>query len=315
LILGKIDTKFSIRILKHLANHYNSVTKNENILFLARGLLEIKNKEGSELNNLSNTLLEKLKETVERKSYILATRDYYLTSEEHLQLLQFCTEAVSIIAALWKNEANTLPWIKRRIQSETSDIRASAIQSLVHFWKEDPNTLSFLKSYDLTDEDWNVQQVLVRELAKNWQNDSEVLTIIQRFAQCTDKPNLQKIALKELATRWYSEEKTVILLRKYAQNTQCSSDVRSEAIVELVRGWVDESWMLDFLVDRATSDPCIQSYQPSFNPRFRAIESLINHYPNHPKTCKIVQDIITQYPDNLLREWLEYQIKNNGRNR
>ncbi len=53
----------------------------------------------------------------------------------------------SQLARGWKDDPETLPWLKARAQSdEHADVRRVAVEALARGWKDDPEVQSFLSA-------------------------------------------------------------------------------------------------------------------------------------------------------------------------
>jgi len=307
LVSGMLDT----RVIKEIIDYLVSRSDDENdyvLIVAAIFIVDIHN--NVILAETSAQLFHKLKKIVEYKSYMLATRDSILDINNYLTLLIFCSKAVLVIPEVWRDYADTLDWIKRRLKSQTPEIRVAAIRALARFWRDELETLPLLKSC-LEDEDWEVKGIVIQELAKSGKHDLEVLEIIKDSAERVEHPNLQQVALQELARRWKDEEITLSLLRKYSQSTECFFGVRSEAITELAKGWSNEAWMFDFLYETSLKDPYpfVREHDSNRNPRLRALKAILTYYSTHPKTWELLRDRATNDPDEQLREWAQEQLK------
>ncbi|MEG4231862.1 hypothetical protein QUA40_07080 [Microcoleus sp. Pol11C3] len=306
LISGMLDTRFIKEIIDYLVAR--SDDDNDSVLIIAAiCILEVKN--NAILIETSTKLFHKLKKLVEYKSYMLATRDSNLSSEKYLKLLTFCTHAVLVIPEVWTEYPDTLSWIKRRVQSQTPEIRGAAITALARFWRDELETLPLLKSYALKDEDWEVKVIVIQELAKSWNQDLEVLEIIKNSAERIEDPNVQQVALQELARRWKNEKDTLSILIRYSKSTKCFFGVRSEAIKELAKGWSNETWMFDFLYETSLKDPFVRKHDSNRNPRLTSLKAILTYYSTHRKTWELLHDRATNDPDEQLREWAQEQLK------
>ncbi|NER26474.1 MAG: hypothetical protein F6J89_02310 [Symploca sp. SIO1C4] len=184
-----------------------------------------------------------------------------------------------------------------------------AIMIIAENWKQFPDTLNWLKSFALSNSSSRRRAAVIRALVKNWKDDIEILFILKRFSHLTKDSVLQRVALLELATGWKQDPDTLYLLKTYAQSEDCSDSVRGDLIEKIVEIWTDELWLLDFLLNRAINDPFIRS--PLFrlkqdldlNPRLRALNALLTHYPTNPKTLELLRDRATNDSDEQLREW------------
>ncbi len=61
-------------------------------------------------------------------------------------------EAVQELAGGWKDDPETLPFLKQRAQSDdNSDVRREAVQELARGWKDDPETFELLCDIAIND--------------------------------------------------------------------------------------------------------------------------------------------------------------------
>ena len=75
--------------------------------------------------------------------------------------------AVQELARGWKEDPDTLPWLKERATSDSEwNVRQAAVQELARGWKEDPDTLAILKQRATSDGEWYVRQAAVQELVR-----------------------------------------------------------------------------------------------------------------------------------------------------
>ena len=115
-------------------------------------------------------------------------------------------KAVALIADVWKDHKDTLPWIKDLMQYDESElVRLSALQELARGWKEEPTTLSWVKDLMQYDDSEHVRQSAVRELARGWKDEPDTLAIIKERAQSDENKNVRQSAVRELARGWKNE--------------------------------------------------------------------------------------------------------------
>ncbi|MEO1428495.1 MAG: hypothetical protein AAFS12_07880 [Cyanobacteria bacterium J06632_19] len=149
----------------------------------------------------------------------------------------------------------------------------------------------------------------VKELAIGWKNDRDTLFIIKTLALSYRKPNVQQIALQTLARYWKDEPSTLLIIKKCAQSNESYFGVRSEAITELACIWKNKNKLFDFLCDRAVNDPFLRKHFSNRNPRKRAIQAILENYPNHSKTLPLLRDRAKNDPDEQLREFAQKKLQ------
>jgi predicted Zn-dependent protease len=216
-----IDTSFAGEIIDYLMAQDGEAEKFINLFLAAKCLSDVRNR--STIAVTATKLLNYLRELTKYgdKERASSEEDYKLNKEEYKLTHRIRTQAVAEIAAVWKDDPETLSWLKTCVQSDkTGYERQAALEEIAKGWKNDPNTLPILKTYAQGADDWGVQFAAVRELARGWKNDSDTLPILQTCAQAADSWSVRRIAVQELA-----------------------------------KGWKDEPWMFEFLCARALNDP------------------------------------------------------------
>ena len=72
------------------------------------------------------------------------------------------------LARGWKEDAETLPWLKELASSDADEaVRWAAMEELTRSWKEDAETLPLLKERARSAGPF-VRSAAVRELARGW---------------------------------------------------------------------------------------------------------------------------------------------------
>ena len=178
------------------------------------------------------------------------------------------------LARGWKDEPDTLPFLKQCATSDNATVRGAVVQELARRFKHDPDTLTILKLRATDDEDEYVRGAAVQELAKGWKDDPDTLTILKLRA--TDDED------------------------EY---------VRGAAVQELVKGWKNEPGMFDFFYNCAIYDPFEGNSDPfKKNPRGIALEVIIKQYRTHPQTLPLLRDRAKHDPDKKVREFANKKL-------
>ncbi|MBW3587429.1 MAG: NACHT domain-containing protein, partial [Cyanobacteria bacterium 0813] len=140
LIAGLIAGKFTGKLIEFLIEQNGEAKKFSNLFLAAKCLNEVR--ERKEIAAVESQLLERLKELI---NYYL--NYYYKRHEQEARLVkEIRTQAVSAIAYTWKDDPQTLPWLKQLAQfDDNSDVRQAAVKNLARGWKDDPETLPWLK--------------------------------------------------------------------------------------------------------------------------------------------------------------------------
>jgi len=140
LIAGMIDTSFAGQIIDYLMALDGEAQKFINLFLAAECLSEVRN--CSVLEETATQLLNQLKGlTVYDLNYHY---EPYGNEEELVRNIR--TQAVAAVATTWKDEADTLNWLKSYVQSDADgEVRFTAVRELTRGWKDHPDILPLLK--------------------------------------------------------------------------------------------------------------------------------------------------------------------------
>jgi hypothetical protein len=118
-------------------------------LFLAAGCLsEVRNKNA--IASIATQLLDRLKNLIGYGNYARALRPF--DEEELNSIVKIRTQALRVIITTWKEESDTLLWLKHRAQNDDDGaVRRAAIQELARGWKNEPAMFEFLCNVSLND--------------------------------------------------------------------------------------------------------------------------------------------------------------------
>ncbi|MFM9102564.1 MAG: HEAT repeat domain-containing protein, partial [Cyanobium sp.] len=248
LVAGQLAPKFIRELLEWLLQQPDPTQSCGHTVFAAHCLGEVRGR--GELGGVGDRVLRATKEMIR---FDLAYF-YVPWSDEQRQVNAVQQQAVSLVADIWKEDPETLPWLKERAQfDENEDVRQSAVQELARGWKEDPETLAILNERAQYDENWAVRQSAVQELARGWKEDPETLPWLKERAQSDENWAVSRSAVQELARGWREDPETLAIIKERAQSDK-SGAVRQSAVQELVRGWKEDPETLAILKERAQSD-------------------------------------------------------------
>jgi HEAT repeat protein len=118
-------------------------------------------------------------------------------------------------------------------------VRQAAVQALAKGWKDEPDTLAWLKSLAQSDDDSAVRQAAVLALAKGWKDESGIFELLYDHAiDDLFEPrkdwdnNPRQIALETIIEQYSDHPQTLPLLRDRAENDP-DEKVREFAIKKL----------------------------------------------------------------------------------
>ncbi|WP_246162747.1 HEAT repeat domain-containing protein [Brasilonema sennae] len=265
LIAGMIEPKFVGEILEYLMAQNGESEKFSNLFLAAKCLSDVRNRTAiAEVANQLRNYLENL----------LRYGDEYQASGKQFELIrEIRTQSVAAIAITWKDDPETLAWLK----------------TLAHFYGN-----------------WDIQQAAVQELARAWKDDSETLAWLKTCSECPD-PAVRFGAVQALARGWKDEPETLRILKICAQ-IDYDWSVRRVSLQQIAWGWKDEPWMLEFLCDRAINDSFERWTTWQTNPRQTALEIIIKQHPHHPQTLPLLRDRAENDPDEQVREYVQKKL-------
>jgi predicted NACHT family NTPase len=328
LMAGMLDANFTGKILEYLIGENGEADKFSNLFLAAQCVSEVKNR--NEIAAIASQLRDRVKELTKSRKITVATDPEYYTL-----VYQIPSQAVAAVAATWKDNPETLPWLKQRAQSDDHlAVRLAALEELARGWKDDPETLPILKQLAQSDDNWVLREIAVTELARGWKDDPETLPILKQCAQSNDDWAVQKAAVQELAQGWKDDPETLPILKQRAQSNY-NSTARQAALQELAWGWKDDPETLPILKQRAQSDddknvrqtaveelargwkddaetlPILTQLAQSddnWDVRQTAIAAMIELYPDRPQTLELVRDRAQNDRDPKLREFAQKKL-------
>ncbi|OUC15796.1 MAG: hypothetical protein B0A82_04870 [Alkalinema sp. CACIAM 70d] len=327
LICGAIDPQFAGNLIEFLIrlkvkksqflkeevwriNELRSCLRKEgltNLLLATECLSDIQNR--SIIVESDNKLFKAIQHEIEQESLetcSLEIKENYSFTREAANAL------LTSIAIAWRGNVQVLNWLRGNLLTQrNSFVPAAAVSAMVQGWKEHPDTLSTLHKIIDRPEDSTpaMQGTAIMEIARGWKDDPNTLPFLKYLAQSVDIPNYQQVALRELSRGWKEDTDTLHLLKTCAESLNCFFGVRSEAITEIADSWTDETWVFNFLLDRAINDPFVRQHESNRNPRLRALQAILAHYPTHPKTLEHLHDRALNDPDPQLRQWAQEQLQ------
>jgi predicted NACHT family NTPase len=191
--------------------------------------------------------------------------------------------AVQELARGWKDDPDTLPWVKVCARSgKFKDVRWTLVEELARGWKDDPDTLPLLKDRVLSDESYEVRSVAVRELARGWKDDPDTLPLLKDCARSDRSYAVRRAAVQELARGWKDDPDTFPLLKERACSDSDTA-VRMAAVKGLARGSKDDPDTLPLLKHLARSDR-------RYAVRIAAVRELARGWKDDPDTLPFLKD-------------------------
>ncbi|WP_245246179.1 HEAT repeat domain-containing protein [Nostoc sp. ATCC 53789] len=291
LIAGMIEPKFVGEILDYLMVQDGEEEKFINLFLAAKCLAEVRN--CSVIASVANKLLDNLKDLTKYDIYRYSY--FIIVSKEEIKLAQeIRTQAVAKVAAIWKDNSDTLHWLKDRATADNDrDVQRAAIEALASNFKDDPDTRSILKDRATADNQEYVRRAAIEALASNFKDDPDTRSFLKDRATVDNQGDVQRAAIEALASNFKDDPDTRSFLKDRA-TVDNQGDVRRAAIEALASNFKDDPDTRSFFRDRATADN--QGYV-----RYSAIQALASNFKDDPDTCLILKDCATADNDRDVR--------------
>ena len=212
LMARMLDAKFTGKILECLIGEDGEVEGFSNLFLAAQCLDEVKNR--NDIADVAGRLCAEVKKLTKYGNITAST------SQEYQKLVyQIRRQAVTAVAVIWKDDPETLPWLKECTRNDDNwDVRKAAVQELARGWKDDPETLTILKERAQSDNDWDVRIAAIQELARGWRDNPETLPWLKERARSDNDWDVLSAAFKEIARGWKDNPETLPWLKERAQS-------------------------------------------------------------------------------------------------
>ncbi len=290
LIVGMIDTSFAGQIIDYLMDLNGEAQKFINLFLAAECLSEVRNRNA--IASTATRLLKRLKSLTKYDPY----SSHFYRKDYEIFFRTIETKAVTAIATTWKEDPDTLPWLKTLAVSDGDEfVRMGAVIELARSWKEDPDTLPILEHVVL-DGDEYVLPVAVHEVARGWKDDPNTLPWLKMLAVSDNHPVARAEAVQELARGWKDDPDTLPLLKTLARSKD-DWVVRQAAVQELVKGWKNDPDTLAILKSCASytvSNDVLN--QEDWLEREAAMRELARGWKNEPWLFEFWRDIALNDP-------------------
>ncbi|WP_335074191.1 HEAT repeat domain-containing protein [Nostoc sp.] len=290
LIAGMIDVKFVGEILDDLMVRDGEEEKFINLFLAANCLAEVRNR--LMIVSTANQLLDKLKDLTKYDLWY-----YYepYDDEEEIELIQeIRTQAVATVAAIWKDNSDTLHWLKDRATADNDeDVRRAAIQALASNFKDHPDTRLILKDRATADNDRDVRRAAIEALASNFKDYPDTRSILKDLATADNDEDVRRAAIQALASNFPDDPDTHSFLKDRA-TADNQWYVQGAAIEALASNFKDHPDTRLILKDCTTADN--HEYV-----RGAAIQALANNFKDHPDTRLILKDCATADDQKYVR--------------
>jgi HEAT repeat protein len=181
--------------------------------------------------------------------------------------------AVRAIASEYKEQADTLDWLKQRVQNDThSDVRWAAVWASAPHYKEQPDTLDWLKQQVQNDTHSDVRREAVEAITKYYKDQPGNLAWIEELAK-TDE----------------GVKQTVIA-----------------AIVDLLQNLEDYANDFLFFVQCILTDSALRPEELQDKSTEEILEFLLEQNPEEAES--ILREVAQNYPDEAVRNWAQARL-------
>lgn len=134
--------------------------------------------------------------------------------------------AIQQVVKIGKNDPNTLPWLKTRLQLEkNAAVIYAAVQIMAAGWKDDIANLNWFKTYSQYSQNPVVRGAAAQALARNWRDEVNVFEILCKCAigdsfvrKQEEEDNPRQQALEAIAEQYPNCRQTLGLLQDLAEN-------------------------------------------------------------------------------------------------
>ncbi|MFH7027711.1 MAG: HEAT repeat domain-containing protein [Heteroscytonema crispum UTEX LB 1556] len=278
LIAGMIDAKFVGEILEYLMAQNGQGEKFTNLFLAATCLVEVRNR--SVIASTAKKLLDQIKDLTK---YDLSY-DYEQYGDEARLVRKIRTQAVTAVATTWKDDTNTLDWLKdRAIADNDMFVRRAVVQALASNFKEHPDTLPILKRA-IADNNEDVRRAVVSALASNFKEHPNTLPFLLDRAIADNDMFVRGAVVEALASNFKEHPNTLpfLLDRAIADNDMF---VRGAVVQALASNFKEHPNTLPFLLDRAIADN-------DMFVRGAVVSALASNFKEHPNTLPFLKRAI-----------------------
>jgi HEAT repeat protein len=312
LMAGMLDARFAGEVIEFLMGQTCELPWDDdgdqlkkesflNLLLAAECVDEVKNRKA--MVSIAGQLLDRLKAVAKgtqgqlnwdaSKAVIEAIATGWKEEPDTLPWLKSATSdkdwavrraAVEAIATGWKEELDTLPWLKSATSDKDWHVRWTAVEAIATGWKEEPDTLPLLKKAT-SDKDWHVRQAAVQAIATGWKEEPDTLPLLKKATSDKDW-HVRWTAVQAIATGWKEEPDTLPWLKSATSDE--NSDVRWTAVQAIATGWKEEPDTLPWLKS-ATSDE-------NSDVRWTAVQAIATGWKEEPGIFELLSQIARTDP-------------------
>jgi hypothetical protein len=145
-IAAKLDKATASEIIEYLTDQNGQEKKFINLFLAAQCVLKAK-------NGVKKTTEKKLLKALKKLSqYGTGFLILYQSAQELQETYQIREQSIATIAQTWKNDPQTLPWLKILAHSsDFGEVRATAVEAIARGWPDQPEIYLMLKNLAKSD--------------------------------------------------------------------------------------------------------------------------------------------------------------------
>jgi energy-coupling factor transporter ATP-binding protein EcfA2 len=161
---------------------------------------------------------------------------------------------IFLLATIWKDNHETLPYLKKCLNTGSLVIQRAAIQSISQIWRDDPDTLNFLSYHAKNHSDSSIRSMSSIILIENFQDGIDNVDILNHH-QYDDDLNIRLTVCEDSTQTQKNRLKIAEFLYDLAQDNSSEVNHRQAALKAIVENYSDQPEVIDLLVDRSQNDP------------------------------------------------------------
>jgi hypothetical protein len=242
LVAGRLAPRFVKEILDWLLQQQDPNQSCNHIFLAARCVGEVRNR--GELGSIEASVMQCTRDLT--KLGLGGSSPPMTRPEEVTQVKAVLEQAVALVADVWKDNKETLPWLKKLAQSHQYEhVRRNAVKALVMDWKDDPGTQMILKVLTQSDVSWAVRGHAIWGLSLQ-EDRTATLKILKESAQSDDTRHVRMCAVVILSEFVKGNPDILEILKERAQFDE-DDNVRKFSVERLAHVSKDEPEVLAFL--------------------------------------------------------------------
>jgi predicted NACHT family NTPase len=242
LVAGRLAPRFVKEILDWLLQQQDPDQSCNHIFLAARCVGEVRNR--GELGSIEASVMQCTRDLT--KLGLGSSSTPMTRPEEVTQVKAVLEQAVALVAEVWKDNKETLPWLKELAQShQNEDVRSNAVKLLSFGWKDDPDTQMICKEIAQSDVSWKVR-VYAMTLLRLQEDNGATLKILKECAQ-SDEAWIVRLCAVGLLSEFVKGNPDILAILKERAQFDEDDKVRKFSVQRLAHVSKDEPEVLAFL--------------------------------------------------------------------